>query len=102
MPTVPQQVANKFKLDRVVDGDLTILTLHGVIDEAFEGKKLAQSIKTKKVVLQLRDVRRFASWGMSEWMDFVRGNATRDLYVVECSTHALNQFTLVTGLLGHT
>ena len=49
----------------------------------------------------MRDVRRFASWGMSEWMDFLRINAERDLYLVECSTYAVSQINLVTGLLGH-
>jgi hypothetical protein len=95
------QTSQRFKLDRTVRGDVTLLHLHGVIDETFEGRKAAETIKTGKVVLNLQDVRRFASWGMAEWMDFVRGNASRSLYVVECSTQALNQFGLVTGLLGH-
>jgi ABC-type transporter Mla MlaB component len=91
----------KFRLQKTVVGDLTYLTLHGVIDEGFEGRKQADAIRTKKVVLNLRDVRRFASWGMAEWTDFVKTNAARDVYLAECSTQALSQFNLVTGLSGH-
>jgi len=62
---------------------------------------LAQAVRGKKVVVNMREVRRFASWGMSEWMDFLRINAERDLYLVECSTYAFSQINLVTGLLGN-
>ena len=34
-------------------------------------------------------------------MDFLRFSADRDLYLVECSTYALSQINLITGLLGH-
>ncbi|HEU0033030.1 MAG TPA: hypothetical protein VFQ53_20500 [Kofleriaceae bacterium] len=102
MPIAQAQASQKFRVDKSTSGDITLLTLSGVIDEHFEGKKVAEGIKTKKLVVNLREVRRFASWGMAEWMDFIRGNANRDMYLVECSTHALNQFSLVTGLLGHT
>jgi hypothetical protein len=38
---------------------------------------------------------------MSEWMDFLRVTAECDVYLVECSTYAVSQLNLVTGLLGH-
>lgn len=93
--------AAKFRLQKTVTGDVTYLTLHGVVDEGFEGRKVADGVRTKKLVLNMRDVRRFASWGMSEWTEFVKINAGRDLYLAECSTQALSQFNLVTGLAGH-
>lgn len=92
---------NKFAFEKSTSGGVTYLTLRGVLDQAFEGKKLAEMIHTPKVVVSLRQVRRFASWGMSEWMDFLQVNAARDLYLVECSTYAMSQINLVTGLLGH-
>jgi hypothetical protein len=102
MPT-PQQVhpSQKFKLEKSTDGAITFLALHGVLDEGFEGQKIAESVRTKKLVVSLHDVRRFASWGMAEWMSFLRATAERDLYFIECSTYAVNQMNLVTGLLGH-
>jgi DNA-directed RNA polymerase subunit RPC12/RpoP len=92
---------DKFAFEKAMFGGVTFLTLHGTLDQAFEGRKVAESVHTKKLVVSMRDVRRFASWGMSEWMDFLRINAARDLYLVECSTYAMSQINLVTGLLGH-
>jgi len=99
---LPQaRTQDKFALDKTTFGGITFLTLHGTLDQAFEGRKIAESVHTKKLVVSMRSVRRFASWGMSEWMDFLRINASRDLYLVECSTYAMSQINLVTGLLGH-
>jgi hypothetical protein len=91
----------KFRLEKNVSGDITYLGMHGVVDEGFEGRKTADAVRTKKIVMNLRDVRRFASWGMAEWTDFMKMNQARDTYIVECSTQALSQFNLVTGLAGH-
>jgi DNA-directed RNA polymerase subunit RPC12/RpoP len=101
MATSQAHPSQKFRLEKSSSGDITYMTLHGVIDEGFEGQKLAEAIKTKKVVLNLRDVRRFASWGMAEWMNFMRASDQLDLYLVESATYAVNQMTLVTGLSGH-
>jgi DNA-directed RNA polymerase subunit RPC12/RpoP len=92
---------DKFAFEKATFGGISFLTLHGTLDQAFEGRKIAESVHTKKLVVSMRDVRRFASWGMSEWMDFLRINAARDLYLVECSTYSMSQINLVTGLLGH-
>ncbi|MBC7976336.1 MAG: hypothetical protein H7138_15300 [Myxococcales bacterium] len=93
--------SQKFKVEKSTEGGITFLALHGVLDEGFEGQKVADAVRTKKVVVSLREVRRFASWGMSEWMNFLRATAERDLYLIECSAYAVNQMNLVTGLLGH-
>ena len=99
---LPQARAqDKFAFEKTTFGGITLLTLQGTLDQAFEGRKIAESIHTKKLVVSMRNVRRFASWGMSEWMDFLRINATRELYLVECSTYSMSQINLVTGLLGH-
>src|SRR5213078_2369633 len=99
--TQPAQPSQKFKLDRITNGRITFLALHGILDETFEGQKVAESVRTKKIVVSLREVQRLASWGMAEWMNFLRATADRDLYLVECSTYAVNQMNLVTGLMGH-
>lgn len=99
--TQPAPLPQKFKLDKTTNGGITTLTLQGVLDEGFEGQKVAESVKTKKLLINLRNVRRFASWGMSEWMNFMRGVADHDLYFIECSAYAVNQMNLVTGLIGH-
>jgi hypothetical protein len=99
--TPPQRSHDRFELEKATHGGITLLTLHGTLDHAFEGKKIADAVSTPKSVLIMRDVRRYASWGMSEWMDFLRITEDRDLYIVECSTYAVSQLNLVTGLLGH-
>ena len=110
MPTAPHtapksppqsRTHDRFEVGKATFGGITQLTLAGTLDHAFEGKKVADAISTRKLVLVMREVRRFASWGMSEWMDFLRINESRDLYLVECSTYAVSQLNLVTGLLGH-
>jgi len=97
----PARTQDKFAFEKTTFGGITFLTLQGTLDQAFEGRKIAESVHTKRLVVSMRNVRRFASWGMSEWMDFLRINAARELYLVECSTYAMSQINLVTGLLGH-
>jgi len=100
--TVPKALPlDKFSVDKTTNGGLTILTMRGTVNDGFEGRKIADSVGTKKLIVNMRDVRRFASWGMAEWMEFLRINGDCDLYLVECSTYAVSQINLVTGLLGH-
>ena len=102
VPKAPKPLPrDQFAMEEATFGGVTMLTLHGTLNDAFDGRKLAETIRSKKVVVDLRDVRRFASWGMTEWMDFLRITQERDLYLVECSAYALSQINLVTGLLGH-
>lgn len=100
-PLQPMRSQRKFEYERTTSGGITLLKLSGTLDQTFEGQKVAAAVKTKKLIVDARNIRRFASWGMSEWMDFLRINAQRDFYLVECSTYALSQLNLVTGLLGH-
>jgi DNA-directed RNA polymerase subunit RPC12/RpoP len=106
MPTpskalIQPQAQDAFSVEKTMIGGVTLLTMQGTLNQAFEGRKIAEAVRTKNVVVDMRKVRRFASWGMSEWMDFLRTNGERELYLVECSTYAVSQMNLVTGLLGH-
>jgi hypothetical protein len=78
-----------------------MLALHGVVEANLEGAKLAGTVKTPRLLINLSDVRRFASWGMAEWMNFLKATQELDLYFVEVSTYAIQQISQVTGLLGH-
>jgi len=99
--TAPVVREDKYTFDKTTLGGITHIAVRGTLNEDFEGRKLAAMIKTKSVILSMRDVIRFASWGMTEWMDFLRSTAERDVYIVECSMYACSQLHLVTGLLGH-
>lgn len=98
---IQAQAQDSFSVEKTTFNGVTLLTMQGTLNQAFEGKKTAESIRTKNLIVGMRKVRRFASWGMSEWMDFLRINGERELYLVECSTYAMSQMNLVTGLLGH-
>ena len=50
----------KLQIDRFADGDLVCLKLAGTIDEAFEGKRLADSVKSGTLILDLGDIRESA------------------------------------------
>lgn len=102
MTTAPlARSADKFTFEKAMFGGVTLLTMEGTLNDDFEGRKVAESASSKKLVVSMRGVRRFASWGMSEWMDFLRITAGSEVYLVECSTYAVSQLNLVTGLLGH-
>jgi hypothetical protein len=101
MATPTRSNVQKFSVEKLASGGVTTLTLHGVIDEGFDGQKVAETAKTDRLVVSMRDVRRFASWGMAEWMNFLRATAQQDLYFIECSSYAMSQMNLVTGLVGH-
>ena len=95
------EVRQKYSSEKTTVGGITCLTMHGTLNEGFEGRKTAMSVRTKKVVVHMAEVHRFASWGMSEWMDFLRVTTDCDVYIVECNAYAVSQLNLVTGLLGH-
>jgi len=101
MPTAQSGARpDKYSVEKANFGGISLVTIHGIVNEAFEGRKLAAGVRAKKVVVNMRDVRRFASWGMSEWMDFLRDCSENDLYLVECPTYIASQLNIVTGLLG--
>jgi DNA-directed RNA polymerase subunit RPC12/RpoP len=102
MSTAPVVRNDTYSFQKTTTGGVTRLTIRGTLSDAFEGRKLAAAIKTRVVMLDMRDVVRFASWGMSEWMDFLRCTQERenDVYIVDCSMYACSQLHIVTGLMG--
>src|ERR1700690_3906236 len=93
--------SDAYSVDRTSVGGVTLVTIRGTLNEDFEGRKLASSFRTKKVVIDMHHVSRFASWGMQEWMALLQVCASSDLYLVECGMYAASQLNLITGLFGH-
>ena len=61
-PLVPKAPTSEaFAFEKSTIGKVTLLTLQGTLHNAFEGRRLAASLRTKKVVVGMRGVRRFAS-----------------------------------------
>jgi anti-anti-sigma regulatory factor/DNA-directed RNA polymerase subunit RPC12/RpoP len=93
---------SKLKLDKFTDGPVTCLRLAGTIDEHFDGKKLALTVKAETLILDLGGVRKISSFGIREWVDFVgvAGEHVRDLYLVECSPKVVDQLNMVANFAG--
>lgn len=100
MPPAIAARQDSFSFEKEVGAGVTMITMHGTLNETFDAKAVAASIRTNKLLISMADIRRFASWGMSEWMEFLRATAECDVYLVECSTYSVSQLNLVTGLLG--
>ena len=95
IPGVPS--APKLQIDKFADGGIVCLRLSGTIDEAFEGKKLAETIKAQTLVLDLGDIRKVSSFGIREWVDFINGvgKHSERIVLVECAPKIVDQHLLV-------
>ncbi|MFH2010175.1 MAG: hypothetical protein ABI333_26490 [bacterium] len=73
----------------------------GTIDEDFDGKGAAEGVKGT-LVLDLGEVRRISSFGIREWVDFIKEVETKThaVYFIECSPKILDQFNMVANFGG--
>ncbi len=97
-----QNVPGKLRID-IDDGPIAYVRIRGILDQAFDGHRLAASIKAPKVIVDLRQARRIASVAVPLWTDLVTGVMARpdaDMYIVECVPHVLAQFNMLVGLQG--
>jgi len=92
----------KLKVEKVSDAQVTCLRMSGTIDEQFDGKKLAATVKGGTLVLDLGEVRKISSFGCREWVDFVgdAGQRVNDLLLVECAPKVVDQLNMVSQFLG--
>jgi anti-anti-sigma regulatory factor len=99
-----QEQELKLKIDKFSDGPITCLKLAGTIDEDFEGKKLAGSIKAQTLVLDLADIRKISSFGIREWVDFVNAveKNCEKVILLECAPKVVDQLNMVANFSGET
>lgn len=92
----------KLAIDRFADGDLVCLKLAGTIDEAFDGKRLAESVRASTLILDLGDIRKVSSFGIREWVDFVNGvgKTAQRIVLVECAPKIVDQLNMVANFAG--
>ena len=62
----------RLRIDKLAEGAITCLKLSGTIDESFEGKRLGAAVRGGTLILDLGDVRKISSFGIREWVDFIR------------------------------
>lgn len=98
-PGAPPQ---KLAIDKFADGGIQCLRFSGTVDESFEGKKLAATIKCKTLVLDLADVKKISSFGIREWVDFIKtvGNSVEDIVLIECAPKVVDQLNMVGNFAG--
>ncbi len=92
----------KLQIDKFADGGIVCLRLSGTIDEAFEGKKLAETLKAQTLVLDLGDIRKVSSFGIREWVDFINGvgKHSERIVLVECAPKIVDQLNMVANFAG--
>jgi len=92
----------KLKIDKFADGHTQCLRFEGAIDEDFDGKKLAQSVKAKTLVLDLANINKISSFGIREWVDFIRGveKQTEEIILLECAPKVVDQLNMVANFAG--
>lgn len=95
--------APKLQIDKFADGGIVCLRLSGTIDESFEGKKLAETIKSQTLVLDLGDIRKVSSFGIREWVDFINGvgKHCERIVLVECAPKIVDQLNMVANFAGN-
>lgn len=102
-PTAPAQPKLQVHKVQTSDtGDVVCLRFAGVLDEDFNGEKLAGTISARVLVIDLADVRRISSYGIAEWCDFVRaaGRRVDKIFLVACSPKVMDQLNLVSDFAG--
>ncbi len=93
---------SKLKIDKFADGAVTCLKLIGTIDEQFDGKKLAGSLKAGTLVLDLGEIAKITSFGIREWVDFINGAGQKaeSIYLIECAPKVMDQLNMVQNFAG--
>ncbi len=91
----------KLKISKIVEGEIMCLRLIGTIDEDFNGEEVAEQVRGT-LILDLGEVRRISSFGIREWVDFIRAveKKAHSIYYIECSPKILDQFNMVANFGG--
>ncbi len=97
-PLAPQ----KLTIEKFEGGGITCLKFTGMIDEAFEGKKIGRSIQCETLVLDLGGVKKISSFGIREWVDFISaaGKQAKQVLLIECAPKVVDQLNMVANFTG--
>ncbi|MBI4511264.1 MAG: hypothetical protein HY698_16645 [Deltaproteobacteria bacterium] len=92
----------KVKIDKFADGPITCLKIAGTVDEQFDGKKIASTLKGGILVLDLAEIQKISSFGIREWVDFIGkvGQSVDQLFLIECAPKVVDQLNMVANFAG--
>jgi anti-anti-sigma regulatory factor len=101
-PTADGGAGPKLAIDKVADGGIACLKFTGSVDESFDGKKLAATVKCDTLVLDLGGVKKISSFGIREWVDFVMAVAKQapKIVLIECAPKVVDQLNMVGNFAG--
>jgi len=106
MDAAAQQAAipsgSNLAIDKFIEGSITCLRFQGTIDEAFDGKRLAASIRCSTLILDMGAVKKISSFGIREWTDFIKTveRQVQQLVAIECTPKVVDQINMVSLFLG--
>jgi len=97
-----QEEQQKLKIDKFADGNIVCLKFEGNIDEDFEGKKLATTVKAQTLVLDLANIQKISSFGIREWVDFIHAveKNCQEVVLLECAPKVVDQLNMVANFAG--
>ncbi|MCE9580661.1 MAG: hypothetical protein K8W52_46500, partial [Deltaproteobacteria bacterium] len=98
----PAGAPPKLAIDKFADGGIVCLKFAGTIDESFEGKKLAATLKAETLVLDLAEIKKISSFGIREWVDFMTALAkqVKQIVLLECAPKVVDQLNMVANFAG--
>jgi anti-anti-sigma regulatory factor len=96
------QDSQKLAIDKFADGAIMCLKFAGTIDEDFNGKTVASTVKARTLILDLADIRKISSFGIREWVDFVNNvqKSTEEIFLLECAPKVVDQLNMVANFAG--
>lgn len=94
--------SGKLTVEKFADGGIACLRFAGTIDESFEGKQLAATIKCETLLLDLGGVKKISSFGIREWVDFITSASKQadQVLLVECGPKIVDQLNMVANFAG--
>jgi anti-anti-sigma regulatory factor len=106
MDAAAQQAAlpggSNLAIDKFIEGSIVCLRFQGTIDEAFDGKRLAASIRCSTLILDMGAVKKISSFGIREWTDFIKTveRQVQQIVAIECTPKVVDQINMVSQFLG--
>lgn len=87
-------------IERVMAGDLALVSIGGVVDEAFEGFGDLQGVRA--VVVDVGEVQRITSFGVRQWIRALERlpKTLEQLYLLSCPTFFIDQLNMVLNFGG--
>lgn len=95
-------LSGNLSIDKFIEGSITCLRFQGTIDESFDGKRLASTVKASTLILDMGQVRKISSFGIREWSDFVKAceRSVDSIIAIECTPKVVDQLNMVSQFLG--